>query len=102
MPSVGALSAAARTACFLADWARDALSSPPLLAKPSGAKLPTCKAERRRSAKGSCGWGRRPGTPGRRRGNNAGRWGTRTVPSGTEGQMRSEALEEEAVAGSSL
>lgn len=64
VPRVGALSAVACAAYRPAGWARGALSSPPRLATPSGAKMPTCKAERGRSAKGSCGWGWRPGAPG--------------------------------------
>lgn len=62
VPSVGALSAVARTAYRPAGCARGALSSPPRLATPSGAKMPTCKAERGRSAKG--GWGWRLSAPG--------------------------------------
>lgn len=93
VPSVGALSAAVRAASRPAGWARGALSSPPRLATPWGAKLPTCKAEREQSAKSVCGWGWRPGVP---------RWVTWTVPSGTEGRARREAPEEAAAAGCSL
>lgn len=47
VPSVGAVSAAAGAASRRAGWARGARSSPPRLATPSGAKVPTCKAEER-------------------------------------------------------
>lgn len=45
VPSVGAVSAAAGAASRRAGWARGARSSPPRLATPSGAKVPTCKAK---------------------------------------------------------
>lgn len=64
VPSGGALSTDVHAACRPARWARGVLSSPPGLATPSGAKMPTCKAEKGLSVKGGCSWGWHHGAPG--------------------------------------